>query len=328
MARTLAFIEAITEALRQEMERDERVFVLGEDIGLSGGVFKATAGLHEKFGEDRVLDTPLAEGIIIGASIGASMVGLRPVPEIQFTDFITPAMDQIVQQASKIHYRSAGGFSCPITVRICCCGGVGGGLYHSQENAAWFVHEPGLKVVMPSTPYDAKGMLLAAIRDSSPVLFFEHKKLYRTVKGEVPEDDYTVPIGPAAIRREGKDMTVLTYGFMAHVALEAAEVMAKRGVEAEVVDVRTLAPLDKDTILNSVKKTSKCLIVHEDKKTMGIGAELAAIVSEEAFDYLDGPVVRVTGPDIPPIPFSPPLEKFYLVNPEKVVAAMERLAAY
>lgn len=328
MARTLAFIEAITEALRQEMERDERVFVLGEDIGLSGGVFKATAGLHEKFGEDRVLDTPLAEGIIIGASIGASMVGLRPVPEIQFTDFITPAMDQIVQQASKIHYRSAGGFSCPITVRICCGGGVGGGLYHSQENAAWFVHEPGLKVVMPSTPYDAKGMLLAAIRDSSPVLFFEHKKLYRTVKGEVPEDDYTVPIGPAAIRREGKDMTVLTYGFMAHVALEAAEVMAQRGVEAEVVDVRTLAPLDKDTILNSVKKTSKCLIVHEDKKTMGIGAELAAIVSEEAFDYLDGPVVRVTGPDIPPIPFSPPLEKFYLVNPEKVVAAMERLAAY
>ncbi len=328
MARTLAFIEAINEALRQEMERDDRVFVLGEDIGLSGGVFKATVGLHEKFGEDRVLDTPLAEGIIIGASIGASMVGLRPVPEIQFTDFITPAMDQLVQQASKIHYRSAGGFSCPITVRICCGGGVGGGLYHSQENAAWFAHEPGLKVVMPSTPYDAKGMLLAAIRDPNPVLYFEHKKLYRTVKGEVPEEDYTVPIGPAAIRREGKDMTVLTYGFMAHVALEAAEVISKRGVEAEVVDVRTLNPLDKETILNSVKKTSKCLIVHEDKRTMGIGAELAAIVSEEAFDYLDGPVVRITAPDIPAIPFSPPLEKFFLVNPEKVVAAMERLAAY
>jgi len=328
MARTLAFIEAINEALHQEMERDDRVFVLGEDIGLSGGVFKATAGLHEKFGEDRALDSPLAEGIIIGASIGASMVGLRPVPEIQFTDFITPAMDQLVQQASKIHYRSAGGFSCPITVRICCGGGVGGGLYHSQENAAWFVHEPGLKVVMPSTSYDAKGMLLAAIRDPNPVLYFEHKKLYRTVKGEVPEEDYTVPIGPAAIRREGKDMTVLTYGFMAHVALEAAEVMSKRGVEAEVVDVRTLNPLDKETILNSVKKTSKCLIVHEDKRTMGIGAELAAIVSEEAFDYLDGPVVRITAPDIPAIPFSPPLEKFFLVNPEKVVAAMERLAAY
>ncbi len=328
MARTLAFIEAITEALRQEMERDERVFVLGEDIGLSGGVFKATAGLHEKFGEERVLDTPLAEGIIIGASIGASMVGLRPVPEIQFTDFVTPAMDQIVQQASKIRYRSAGGFSCPITIRICCGGGVGGGLYHSQENAAWFVHEPGLKVVMPSTAYDAKGMLLAAIRDPDPVLFFEHKKLYRTIKGDVPEDDYTVPIGPAAVRREGKDVTVLTYGFMTHVALEAVEAMSKRGVEADVIEVRTLAPLDKESILKSVRKTNKCMIVHEDKRTMGIGAELAAIVSEEAFDDLDGPVVRVTGPDIPAIPFSPPLEKFFLVNTNKVVAAMERLAAY
>ncbi len=328
MARTLAFIEAVTEALRQEMERDERVFVLGEDIGVSGGVFKATAGLYEKFGEDRALDTPLAEGIIIATAIGSAMVGLRPVPEIQFTDFITPAMDQIVQQASKLHYRSAGGFRCPMTVRICCGGGVGGGLYHSQENAAWFVHEPGLKVVMPSTPYDAKGLLIAAIRDSSPVLFFEHKKLYRTIRGEVPEEDYTVPIGPAAIRREGKDLTVLTYGYMVHVTLEAAEIAARRGIDAEVIDVRTLAPLDKETILNSVKKTSKCLIVHEDKRTMGIGAELAAIVGEEAFEYLDGPIVRVTGPDIPAIPFSPPLEKFFLVNTEKVVAAIERLAAY
>ena len=328
MARTLAFIEAITEALHQEMERDDRVFVLGEDIGLSGGVFKATAGLLDKFGEDRVLDTPLAEGIIIAASIGSSMVGLRPVPEIQFTDFITVGMEQLVQQAAKIRYRSAGGFSCPITVRICCGGGVGGGLYHSQENASWFVHEPGLKVVMPSTAYDAKGMLLAAIRDPDPVLFFEHKKLYRTIRGEVPEGDYTVPIGPAAVRREGTDMTVLTYGYMTHVTLEAAEAMSKRGLEAEVVEVRTLAPLDKATILTSVKKTSKCLIVHEDKRTMGIGAELAAIVSEEAFDHLDGPVVRVTGPDIPAIPFSPPLEKFFLVNPEKIVAAMEHLAAY
>lgn len=328
MARTLAFIEAVTEALHQEMERDDRVFVLGEDIGLSGGVFKATAGLHEKFGEERVMDTPLAEGIIIAAAIGSSMVGLRPVPEIQFTDFITPAMDQLVQQASKIRYRSANGFSCPITVRICCGGGVGGGLYHSQENAAWFVHEPGLKVVMPSTPYDAKGMLLAAIRDPDPVLFFEHKKLYRTVKGEVPEEDYTVPIGPAVMRREGADMTVLTYGFMTHVALEAAETMAKDGVSAEVVEIRTLAPLDKDTILESVKKTSKCMIVHEDKRTMGIGAELAAVVSEEVFEYLDGPIIRVTGPDIPAIPFSPPLEKYFLVDSDKVITAMQRLAAY
>ena len=328
MPRTLTFIDAITEALRQEMERDARVFILGEDIGVSGGVFKATAGLHEKFGEDRVLDTPLAEGIIIAASIGASMVGLRPVPEIQFTDFITPAMDQLVQQASKLRYRSAGGFSCAITVRICCGGGVGGGLYHSQENAAWFVHEPGLKVVMPSTPYDAKGMLLAAIRDPDPVLFFEHKKLYRTAKGEVPEGDYTVPIGPAAVRREGSDLTILTYGFMTTVALEAAEQMSKRGVEADVIEVRTLSPLDRESIVNSVKKTSKCLIVHEDKRTMGIGAELAAIVSDEAFEYLDGPVMRVAGPDIPAIPFSPPLERYWLINAEKVVAAMEQLAAY
>ncbi len=328
MARTLNFIDAINEALSQEMAKDERVFILGEDIGLSGGVFKATAGLHEKFGEDRVLDTPLAEGIIIGAAIGAAMVGWRPVPEIQFADFITPAVEQIVQQASKLRYRSAGGFSCPITVRICCGGGVGGGLYHSQENAAWFVHEPGLKVVMPSTPYDAKGLLLAAIRDPNPVLYFEHKKLYRTVKGEVPEEDYTVEIGPAAIRREGRDLTVLTYGFMVHTALEAAEQMARRGVDAEVVDIRTLAPLDKQTILASVRKTSKCLIVHEDKRTMGIGAELAAIVSEEAFEDLDGPIIRVTGPDLPAIAFSPALEKSFLVNTEKVVAAMERLAAY
>ena len=328
MARTLTFIDAINEALHQEMARDDRVFVLGEDIGLSGGVFKATAGLHEKFGEDRVVDTPLAEGIIVAASIGASLVGWRPVPEIQFSDFITDAIDAIIQQASKLRYRSAGGYSCPITVRICCGGGVGGGLYHSQENAAWFVHEPGLKVVMPSTPYDAKGLLLAAIRDPGPVLFFEHKKLYRTVKSEVPEDDYTVPIGPAAVRREGSDMTVLTYGYMTHVTLEAAEELSKRGIEAEVVETRTLAPLDKEAILNSVKKTNKCLIVHEDRRTMGIGAELAAIVSEEAFEYLDGPVVRVTGPDIPAIPFSPPLEKFFMVTSEKVVAAMESLAAY
>jgi 2-oxoisovalerate dehydrogenase E1 component beta subunit len=328
MARTLNFIDAINEALTQEMTKDERVFILGEDIGVSGGVFKATAGLFEKFGEDRVIDTPLAEGIIIGASIGASMVGWRPVPEIQFADFITPAMEQIVQQASKLRYRSAGGYSCPITVRICCGGGVGGGLYHSQENAAWFVHEPGLKVVMPSTAYDAKGLLLAAIRDPDPVLYFEHKKLYRTVKGEVPEEDYIVEIGPAAIRREGRDLTVLTYGFMVHPVLEAAEQMSRRGVDAEVVDIRTLAPLDKETILASVRKTNKCLIVHEDKRTMGIGAELAAIVSEEAFEDLDGPIMRVTGPDLPAIAFSPPLEKSFLVNTEKIVAAMERLAAY
>jgi 2-oxoisovalerate dehydrogenase E1 component beta subunit len=328
MPRIITYIEAITEALRQEMERDERVFLLGEDIGLSGGVFKATAGLLDKFGEDRVIDSPLAEGIIIGASLGAAMVGWRPVPEIQFADFITPAMEQLIQQAAKLRYRSAGAFDCPITVRVCCGGGMGSGLYHSQENAAWFVHEPGLKVVMPATAYDAKGLLLAAIRDPNPVLFFEHKKLYRGVKDDVPEGDYTVEIGRALVRREGTDLTVLTYGSMVHTALASAEEMARQGVSAEVVDLRTLAPLDKDAILTSVRKTNKCMIVHEDKRTMGIGAELAAIVGEEAFEDLDGPIMRITGPDVPAIPFSPQLEKAWMVDQSKVVAAMEQLAAY
>lgn len=328
MARTINMLEAINEALSQEMERDDRVFILGEDIGLSGGVFKVTAGLLDKFGEDRVLDTPLAEGIIIAAAIGSSMMGLRPVPEIQFADFITPAVEQIVQQASKLRYRSAGGYSCPITVRICCGAGGGSGLYHSQENATWFVHEPGLKVVMPSTAYDAKGLLLAAIRDPDPVLFFEHKSLYRQAKGEVPDGDYTVPIGPAAVRREGRDLTILTYGMMTYLSLEAADQMAKRGIEAEIVELRTLAPIDKETILASVRKTSKCLIVHEDKKTMGFGAELSAILSEEAFDDLDGPIMRVTGPDVPAIPFSPNLDKAWQVDTSKIVTALEQLAAY
>jgi 2-oxoisovalerate dehydrogenase E1 component beta subunit len=317
MARTINMLEAINEALSQEMERDERVFILGEDIGLSGGVFKVTDGLLDKFGEERVLDTPLAEGIIIAAAIGSSMMGLRPVPEIQFADFITPAVEQIVQQASKLRYRSAGGYSCPITIRVCCGAGGGSGLYHSQENASWFVHEPGLKVVMPSTAYDAKGMLLAAIRDPDPVIYFEHKSLYRQAKGEVPEGDYTVPIGPAVIRREGRDLSILTYGFM-----------TQKSLEAEVVEIRTLAPIDKSTILDSVRKTSKALIVHEDKKTMGYGAELAAILSEEAFDDLDGPIMRVTGPDVPAIPFSPNLDKAWQVNTEKIVAGIEKLAAY
>jgi 2-oxoisovalerate dehydrogenase E1 component beta subunit len=328
MARTLSLIEAINEALSQEMQRDERVFVLGEDIGLSGGVFKATAGLLEKFGAERVLDTPLAEGAIIAAAIGSSMVGWRPVPEIQFADFITPAMDQIVQQASKLRYRSAGGFTCPITIRVCCGGGGGSGLYHSQENAVWFAHEPGLKVVMPSTAYDAKGLLLAAIRDPDPVIFFEHKRLYRTAKGDVPEGDYTVPIGPAALRREGRDLTILTYGALTQPSIDAAAQIAQRGIEAEVVEVRTLAPIDKETILSSVRKTSKALIVHEDKRTLGFGAELAAIVSEEAFEELDGPIMRVTGPDVPAIPFAPPLDKAWQVDTSMIVAAAEKLAAY
>ncbi len=328
MARTITYIDAINEALHQEMERDSRVCILGEDLGMGGGVFKATAGLYQKFGEERVLDSPLAEGIIIAAAIGASLVGYRPVPEIQFADFIGDAVDPILQQAAKLRYRSAGGYSCPITIRVCWGGGTGGGLYHSQENTTWFAHEPGIRVLAPSTAYDAKGMLIAAIRDENPVLFFEHKKLYRTAKSEVPEEPYTVSLDEAAVRRPGRDMTVLTYGYMASVVMEAAEEMAKRGVDAEVVDLRTLAPLDKKTIVESVRKTNRCLIVHEDTKTLGIGAELSAILNEEAFDDLDAPIMRVTGPDVPPVPFSPPLEKFFMVDKEKVLAGMEKLAAY
>lgn len=328
MARTISFIDAINEALHQEMERDDRVCILGEDLGMGGGVFKATAGLYQKFGEERVLDSPLAEGIIIGAAIGASLVGFRPVPEIQFADFIGDAVDPILQQAAKLRYRSAGGFSCPITIRVCWGGGTGGGLYHSQENTVWFAHEPGIRVIAPSTPYDAKGMLIAAIRDENPVIFFEHKKLYRTAKGEVPEDLYTVPLDKASVRRPGRDMTVLTYGYMTSLVMQAAEEMSKRGVEAEVVDLRSLAPLDHQTIVESARRTSRCLVVHEDTKTLGIGAELVAILNEEAFDDLDAPVMRVTGPDIPPVPFSPPLEKFFMVNQEKILAGMEKLAAY
>jgi 2-oxoisovalerate dehydrogenase E1 component beta subunit len=328
MARTITFIDAINEALHQEMERDDRVWILGEDLGMGGGVFKATAGLYQKFGEERVLDSPLAEGIIIGAAIGASLVGFRPVPEIQFADFIGDAVDPILQQAAKLRYRSAGGYSCPITIRVCWGGGTGGGLYHSQENTTWFAHEPGIRVIAPSTPYDAKGMLIASIRDENPVLFFEHKKLYRTAKGEVPEDLYTVDLDKASVRRPGRDMTVLTYGYMTSLAMEAAEEMAKQGVEAEVVDLRTLAPLDRETIVSSARKTSRCLVVHEDTKTLGIGAELVAILNEQAFDDLDAPVMRVTGPDIPPVPFSPPLEKFFMVNTEKIVEGMQKLAAY
>jgi 2-oxoisovalerate dehydrogenase E1 component subunit beta len=328
MARVITYIDAINEALHQEMERDERVCILGEDLGIGGGVFKATAGLYEKFGEERILDSPLAEGIIIGAAIGASMVGFRPVPEIQFADFIGDAVDPILEQAAKLRYRSAGGFTCPITIRVCWGGGTGGGLYHSQENTVWFAHEPGIRVLAPSTAYDAKGMLVAAIRDDNPVLFFEHKRLYRTAKGDVPEELYTVPLDQAAVRRPGRDMTVLTYGYMASVVMEAAEEMAKQGVEAEVVDLRTIAPLDKKTIVDSVRKTNRCLVVHEDTKTFGVGAELVAILNEEAFDDLDAPVMRVTGPDIPPVPFSPPLEKFFMVDKDKVVAGMTKLAAY
>jgi len=322
------YIDAITSALAEEMRRDERVFILGEDVGVMGGVFKATKGLQEEFGAERVMDTPLAEGVIISSAIGAAMQGLRPVPEIQFSDFVTPAMDAITQQAAKLRYRSAGSQTCPMTVRICYGGGVGGGLYHSQTNTTWFIHEPGLVVLAPGTVYDAKGLLKSAIRDDNPVIFFEHKKLYRSIKEEIPDEDFTVPIGKAAVRREGKHLTAISYGYTLQLTLQAAEKMKDKGVEVEVVDLRTLSPLDKDTILQSVSKTNRCVIIHEDHRTLGVGAEISAIIAEEAFDCLDAPIMRVTAPDVPAIPFSAPLEKFYMPSVEKIITAFDRILEY
>ena len=328
MGRVITYIDAITEALDQEMARDERVYLIGEDIGLYGGVFKATKGLQKKYGEYRVIDSPISENLIVGAGVGSALVGMRPVPEIQFADFVTPAMDQIVQQAAKVRYRTGGAWSVPLVVRICCGGDVGGGLYHSQTNEAWFVHCPGLKVVMPSNPYDAKGLLLAAIRDPDPVLYFEHKRLYRSVKGDVPEGDYTVPIGPAEVKRIGKDMTIVAYALMLVWAMEAAEKLEKEGISCEVIDMKTLLPIEKKTILESVQKTGKALLLQEAPKTAGVMAEISAIITEEAFDYLDAPVMRLAGLDVPPIPFAPPYEKFYLPTVDRIMEKARQLKAY
>src|SRR5574341_851774 len=287
----ITYIDAINTALAEEMRRDERVYIIGEDVGVMGGAFKATKGLYDEFGSDRVIDSPLAEGIIVSSSIGAALAGLRPVPEIQFVDFITPAMDAVTQQAAKLRYRSAGTQTCPLTLRICYGGGVQGGLYHSQTNTTWFAHEPGLRVIAPATPYDAKGMLKAAIRDDNPVIYFEHKKLYRSIKEEVPEEDFTVSLDQAAIRRPGKDITAISYGYMMQLTLQAAEkIKEAHNAEVEVIDLRTLNPLDKATFLESVAKTNRCVIVHEDHRTLGIGAEVSAILAEEAFDCLDAPI--------------------------------------
>ena len=325
----MTYIDAITSALREEMVRDDHVYIIGEDVGEMGGVFKATKGLQEEFGCERVIDSPLAEGIIISSSIGAAMAGMRPVPEIQFADFIAPAMDSIVEQAARLRYRSAGTQTCPLTVRVCYGGGVGGGLYHSQTNTSWFIHTPGLMVVAPASPYDAKGLLKAAIRNDDPVLFFEHKKLYRSIKEEVPAEDYTVPLMKAAITRKGSDITAISHGYTLQLTLQAAEKMkAEHGVEVEVIDLRTLAPLDKETLLESVARTSRVVVVHEANRTLGIGAEISAIIAEEAFDCLDAPIARVTAPDVPAIPASPPLEKFYMPSAEKIVAALERTLDY
>src|SRR5437588_1532909 len=327
MPREVSYLDAIREALAEEMRRDPKVFVLGEDVGPYGGAFGATQGLYEEFGEMRVVDTPISESAIVGISIGASQRGYRPIAEMQFADFIACAFDQIVNQAATLRYRYGGRASVPIVIRAPSGGNVGGGLYHSQNPEAWFVHRPGLKVVAPSTAFDAKGLLKAAIRDDNPVVYFEHKYLYRRAKGPVPEGDEIVPIGAAKTRREGRDITLLTYGAMVTPSLEAADTMSKEGIEVEVIDLRTLMPFDKDAIFASVEKTSRALIVHEDVKTLGIGAELSAVIMEERFDRLDAPVLRVTYPDTHS-PFAQALEQANMPNAAKIVNALRTLAAY
>jgi 2-oxoisovalerate dehydrogenase E1 component beta subunit len=322
------YIEAVRSTLAEEMRRDDAIVVLGEDVGKKGGVFLATDGLFDEFGGDRVLDTPLSESMIIGASIGMALNGLRPVPEIQFADFIFPAFNQILSEMARMRYRSNGAFALPMTVRAPYGGGVHGALYHSQSVEAYFAHIPGLKVVIPSTPSDVRGLLRSAIRDEDPVLFFEHKKMYRSVRGEVPDGDYTVPLGSAKVTRPGTDVTVITYGLMAHYALEAAELLEGEGISVEVVDVRTLRPLDGETLLASVAKTAKCVIAYEDNRFGGYGAEIAAIIAEEGFDYLDGPIIRVTGPDVPGVPYNHVLEDWFMPNPDRIAEGVRRLAGY
>ena len=321
-------VEAIRDALSEEMRRDERVFVLGEDVG-GGGVFRATDGLRDEFGEERCMDTPLAEAAIVGAAIGASINGLLPVAEIQFADFIHPAFDQIVSEAARLHYRSNGAWSCPITVRTPYGAGIHGGPYHSQSIEAFYAHVPGLKVICVASPYDAKGLLKSAIRDPNPVVFLEHKKAYRLFREEVPDDDYTIPIGAAETKREGLDMTLVTYGLMTRYSLEAAEeVQGDGGVSVEVIDLRTVSPWDKEHVLESVRKTGKALIVYEDNISGGFGAEVAATIAEDAFEFLDGPVTRIASPDVPLAPYSGILEGHILPNAEKIAAGIRKLAAF
>ncbi|WNQ09372.1 alpha-ketoacid dehydrogenase subunit beta [Paenibacillus aurantius] len=321
----ISYLEAIRTAMQEEMQRDGNVFVLGEDVG-KGGVFNATKGLRDEFGEDRIMDTPLTESAIAGVAIGAAMYGMRPVAEMQFADFIFPATNQIISEAAKIRYRSNGDWSCPVVIRAPYGASGGGGLYHSQCPESVFFGTPGLKLVAPSTPYDAKGLLKAAIRDEDPVLFFEHKKCYLAINEEVPEDDYIVPIGKAAVKREGTDLTVITYGMMVHHVLKAADELKAEGITTQVLDLRTLQPLDREAILEAAAKTGKVLIVHEDNKTGGVGAEVSAIISEELFYDLDAPIMRLCGPDVPALGMSPVLEKAFLPNPDSIREAMLKLA--
>jgi 2-oxoisovalerate dehydrogenase E1 component beta subunit len=322
------FIDAIHDALHEEMARDERIVILGEDVGRKGGVFGVTDGLYDTFGEARVIDTPLAESGIIGISIGMAVNGLIPVPEIQFADFIHPAFDQIVSEAARLRYRSNNDFGCPMTIRVPYGGGVHGALYHSQSIEAFYAHVPGLKVVVPYTPADAKGLLKSAIRDPDPVIYLEHKKMYRMVRGEVPDGDGTVPIGPAEVRRRGRDLSIFAYGLMVHESLQAADTLSAEGIDAEVVDVRTLRPLDTGTILESVARTSRALIVHEDTRFGGFGAEIAATIAEQGFAHLDAPPTRLGGPEVPGVPFSPLLEEWFMITADKIAAAARGLVSY
>ncbi len=322
-------VTAIRDALHDEMADDERIVLLGEDVGARGGVFRISAGWVEEFGEERVIDTPLAESGLVGIAIGMALHGLLPVAEIQFADFIHPAFDQIVSEAARMRYRSNGDFGCPLVIRAPWGGGIHGALYHSQSIEAFYAHVPGLKVVAPSTPADAAGMLRSALRDPDPVLFLEHKKTYRAVTGEVPDDRYRTPIGLADVKREGEDLTVVSYGYALHQCLDAAARLADEGVSVEVVDVRSLAPLDTETILASVRRTAKAMVVYEDNRTYGAGAEIAATIAEEAMFDLDAPIVRIGGPDIPAMPFASALEHFYMEpEPDQLHQRMLELARY
>jgi pyruvate dehydrogenase E1 component beta subunit len=322
---TINIVQAVNQALREEMRRDDRIVVLGEDVGKDGGVFRATEGLYDEFGPDRVMDTPLAESGIIGTAIGMAIYGLNPVPEIQFLDFIYPAFDQIVTNLAKLRYRSGGQYSCHLVVRAPYGGGIKGGHYHSQSSEAYFTHTAGLKVVIPSNPYDTKGLLLSSLRDPDPVIFLEPKRIYRAVKGEIPESDFSVPIGKARVAREGRDVSIFAYGAMLHVVLEAAEAAKKNGVEADVVDLRTLVPLDIETVIASVQKTGRAVIVHEAPKTSGFGAEISAVIAERAIEYLKGPVLRVTGFDTP-FPYT--LEEYYLPSVPRILKAIDKIMQY
>jgi len=321
--REIMYVEAIREALREEMKRDEGVILLGEDIGRYGGAFTVTKGLIDEFGPERVRDTPISESAIVGATVGAALTGMRPVVEIQFGDFVTTCMDPICNQAAKAYYMFGGQVKCPMVLRTPFGGGLSMAVQHSQCLEAWFMHTPGLKVVVPSMPYDAKGLLKTAIRDDSPVIFCEHKQLY-FLKGPVPDEDYVVPIGVADVKREGKDVTVIATMWMVHKSLKAAEMLAKEGIDVEVIDLRSLAPLDKVTIIESIKKTNRAVVVSEDCKTAGVTAEISAVIMDEAFDYLDAPVIRIAEPNTP-IPFSPPLENFVIPNEDLIVKAIKNV---